>query len=68
MSVNNDVICKITPLIFCFLVDNPACGKYVYNTCAWSKHIGNMCIFYPAMTAFTDQYSLPDIFFDIGQL
>ena len=26
------------------------------------KHI------YPAMTAFTDQYSLPNIFFDIGQL
>ena len=25
-------------------------------------------IFYPAMTAFTDQHSLPNIFFDIGQL
>jgi hypothetical protein len=25
-------------------------------------------IIYPAMTAFTDQYSLPNIFFDIGQL
>jgi len=25
-------------------------------------------LFYPAMTAFTDQYSLPNIFFDIGQL
>jgi hypothetical protein len=24
--------------------------------------------FYPAKTAFTDQYSLPNIFFDIGQL
>jgi hypothetical protein len=24
--------------------------------------------FYPAMTAFIDQYSLPNIFFDIGQL
>ena len=23
---------------------------------------------YPAMTAFTDQYSLPNIFLDIGQL
>ena len=23
---------------------------------------------YPAMTAFTDQYSLPNNFFDIGQL
>jgi hypothetical protein len=23
---------------------------------------------YPAKTAFTDQYSLPNIFFDIGQL
>jgi hypothetical protein len=28
-----------------------------------------ICIYiYPAMTAFTDQYSLPNIFFDIGQL
>ena len=25
-------------------------------------------VIYPAMTAFTDQYSLPNIFFDIGQL
>jgi hypothetical protein len=25
-------------------------------------------LIYPAMTAFTDQYSLPNIFFDIGQL
>jgi hypothetical protein len=24
--------------------------------------------FYPAMTAFTNQYSLPNNFFDIGQL
>jgi hypothetical protein len=24
-------------------------------------------VIYPAMTAFTDQYSLPNIFFDIGQ-
>jgi len=28
----------------------------------------NHIIHYPAMTAFTDQYSLPNIFFDIGQL
>jgi hypothetical protein len=27
-----------------------------------------MNFIYPAMTAFTDQYSLPNIFFDIGQL
>ena len=25
-------------------------------------------VIYPAMTAFTDQYSLPNIFFYIGQL
>jgi hypothetical protein len=25
-------------------------------------------VVYPAVTAFTDQYSLPNIFFDIGQL
>jgi hypothetical protein len=28
----------------------------------------NVKYIYPAMTAFTDQYSLPNIFFDIGQL
>jgi hypothetical protein len=27
-----------------------------------------LSIIYPAMTAFTDQYSLPNNFFDIGQL
>ena len=30
--------------------------------------IGLITVIYPAMTAFTDQYSLPNIFFDIGQL
>ena len=29
---------------------------------------GSINLLYPAMTAFTDQYSLPNIFFDIGQL
>jgi hypothetical protein len=29
---------------------------------------GDALPFYPAMTAFTDQYSLPNIFWDIGQL
>jgi hypothetical protein len=33
------------------------------NTAFWADQ--NI---YPAMTAFTDQYSLPNIFFDIGQL
>ena len=38
------------------------------NTCT-KKVINATCIaIYPAMTAFTDQYSLPNIFFDIGQL
>jgi hypothetical protein len=31
-------------------------------------YIGRRKTFYPAMTAFTDQYSLPNIFFDICQL
>ena len=31
------------------------------------KHYIYTCI-YPAMTAFTDQYSLPNNFFDIDQL
>ena len=44
----------------------------------WQKQKQKMCIsvfisqalfiFYPAMTAFTDQYSMPNNFFDIGQL
>ena len=45
--------------------------KRSYHKCAYfnpfksnSWHMG----LYPAMTAFTDQYSLPNIFFDIGQL
>ena len=32
------------------------------------KHNDELFNIYPAMTAFTDQYSLPNIFFDIGQL
>jgi hypothetical protein len=32
------------------------------------EHFQGIKLFYPAMTAFTDQYSLPNIFFDIGQL
>jgi hypothetical protein len=32
---------------------------------SWQEHSYDI---YPAMTAFTDQYSLPNIFFDIGQL
>jgi hypothetical protein len=54
--------------------------KYTYNTCALSKHIGHMCMrpkteqkrlimcncIYPAMRAFTDQYSPPNICFDIS--
>ena len=37
-------------------------GEIAYK-CPWD----NIQI-YPAKTAFTDQYSLPNIFFDIGQL
>ena len=37
----------------------------VKNICAYNILYN---IIYPAMTAFTDQYSLPNIFFDIGQL
>ena len=34
-----------------------------------NKYAGKLyTYFYPAMTAFTDQYSLPNIFLDIGQL
>jgi hypothetical protein len=30
--------------------------------------VGHHSNFYPAMTSFTDQYSLPNIYVDIGQL
>jgi hypothetical protein len=33
----------------------------------YTRQLVNITI-YPAMTAFTDQYSLPNNFFDIGQL
>jgi hypothetical protein len=34
----------------------------------YSSDFNTYTSYYPAMTAFTDQYSLPNIFFDIGQL
>jgi hypothetical protein len=37
----------------------------IYN-CKW--HLVAYYNIYPAMIAFTDQYILPNIFFDIGQL
>ena len=42
-----------------FLSFNIYLVEYNYITCILN---------YPAMTALTDQYSLPNIFFDIGQL
>ena len=40
----------------------------VLSNSRWiSRYEADIAI-YPAMTAFTDQYSLPNIFFDIGQL
>ena len=43
--------------------------RFVPNTHVYlyASTVHMYCI-YPAMTAFTDQYSLPNIFFDIGQL
>ena len=48
---------------------------YVYINNKYQKLQDKCCLksifnleIYPAMTAFTDQYSLPNIFFDIGQL
>jgi hypothetical protein len=41
------------------------CSIYVW---LFKKNIMCFIYFYPAMTAFTDQYSLPNIFFDIGQM
>jgi hypothetical protein len=37
----------------------------VCNSCSISE-THRIIVIYPAMTAFTDQYSLPNIFFDIG--
>jgi hypothetical protein len=44
--------------------ENPTIFEY---RTLFTYHLVYMNI-YPAMTAFTDQYSLPNIFFDIGQL
>ena len=58
------------PLQFLFLPSSPctsSSNKNPFPYCLipiW----GVLTAFYPAMTAFTDQYSLPNIFFDIGQL
>ena len=41
------------------------CLIFISSPC--NLAIRNIMI-YPAMIAFTDQYSLPNIFFDIGQL
>ena len=42
---------------------------FVYVSLSHARWQGLVCyVFYPAMTAFTDQYSLRNIFFDIGQL
>jgi len=49
-----------------------SCIKVLYHHTMHAMGIyyiyGFNTVFYPAMTAFTDQYSLPNIFFDIGQL
>ena len=45
--------------------------KNEYGNLEINEKLYYACLFfyiYPAMTAFTDQYSLPNIFFDIGQL
>jgi hypothetical protein len=39
-------------------------GNYILASALFNR----TTMIYPAMTAFTDQYSLPNIFFDIGQL
>jgi hypothetical protein len=43
-------------------------GKAIDAYEALADNLKSFKPFYPAMTAFTDQYSLPNIFFDIGQL
>jgi len=47
--------------------ENYPLGKHVIDL-TMSQTIRLSMYIYPAMTAFTDQYSLPNIFFDIGQL
>ena len=42
------------------------CAIREFEPCSWRGVLDKT--FYPAMTAFTDQYSLSNIFFDIGQL
>jgi hypothetical protein len=43
------------------LLDLPTYRFFIYRYITRS-------VIYPAMTAFTEQYSLPNIVFDIGQL
>jgi hypothetical protein len=59
-------VMKYQPIDFSKLVEFIHCGSVEINSFSVA---GKLSIyFYPAKTAFTDQYSLPNIFFDIGQL
>ena len=59
--------------VFCILLIEPELNRRYgcMTSClitSWLLTGRGANILYPAMTAFTDQYSLPNIFFDIGQL
>jgi hypothetical protein len=54
----------ILATLLIFYLQGSENGRIVTIELTSYRHI----LIYPAMTAFTDQYSLPNIFFDIGQL
>ena len=57
-------------IIFDFVCDISLYNYTVDNTLSHSGNDKDTCnrVFYSEMTAFTDQYSLPNTCFDIGQL
>ena len=57
----------IWPQFLSLTVETRIFKTFLLSTCQSEKKI-YIYIFNPAMTAFTDQYGLPNIFFDIGQL
>ena len=63
------MVCKTSAcLILYLLYDITITANELDITCYESRYLFTSSSIYPAMTAFTDQYSLPNIFFDIGQL
>ena len=62
-----DVLQRIYHYKWCYLLFLLFIKKYIWHF--FFLLLNTKCsMYYPAMTAFTDQYSLPNTFFDIDQL